>query len=156
MPCAAKVRRECDPNGMEAAENERKKLRAERRYYDECEESLKYAKAQVRANNKKAKRNKKRGKDVADAENAFVDTLDSVSPEEKATKAKSIDVKVSLPKELFPFVPEENGERSNVIWEVKCPTCSKPLTTREGAPYYRCPSCGKVFGIRKTEKKTID
>ena len=38
------------------------------------------------------------------------------------------------------------------IMEVKCPFCEKLLSVKDSAPYHRCPTCGKVFQIRKGSK----
>ncbi|MBQ8323455.1 MAG: hypothetical protein IJX91_05760 [Clostridia bacterium] len=36
-------------------------------------------------------------------------------------------------------------------WKVRCPRCGKELLVSERTPYHRCPSCDKVFQIRKFE-----
>ena len=37
-------------------------------------------------------------------------------------------------------------------FKVNCPQCGKALMASEAAPYHRCPSCDKVFQLRKINK----
>ncbi len=41
-------------------------------------------------------------------------------------------------------------------WEVHCPNCSKGLKVSDKAEYHRCPSCSKVFELRKNTKEVED
>ena len=36
-------------------------------------------------------------------------------------------------------------------WKVRCPQCGKELNVKDSTPYHRCPSCSKIFTIRKFE-----
>jgi predicted RNA-binding Zn-ribbon protein involved in translation (DUF1610 family) len=52
---------------------------------------------------------------------------------------------------------EENGgaekvKLSNRKFKVHCPQCGKALMASEAAAYHRCPSCDKVFQLRKVNK----
>lgn len=135
-------------------EAERRRLNREGQCTKECGDSLKYARAQARANQRRKKYNNKRAAKVATAEAKFVDSLDKASPEGAVADNGEWDVKISLPKALMPQPMQEPATQQGLptLWEVKCPNCSKLLTTKEGAPYYRCPACGKVFGLRKGKK----
>ncbi len=39
----------------------------------------------------------------------------------------------------------------NKEWRVRCPQCGKELMVSERTPYHRCPSCSKIFQIKKFE-----
>jgi Zn finger protein HypA/HybF involved in hydrogenase expression len=43
----------------------------------------------------------------------------------------------------------EENDISNKQWDVTCPTCSKPVKTKVGSLYHRCPFCQNVFELQK-------
>lgn len=49
-------------------------------------------------------------------------------------------------------LPDGLPPQAPTIMEVKCPFCEKLLSVKDSTPYHRCPSCGKVFQIRKGQK----
>ena len=182
MPCAVAPQMPMastgSSNALYLSEQERRRLKNEKRDLQGSAEELKYAEKQNKVNKKQEKRNMKNAKKLAKKEGKFAKTLDAVEPiEEVATPevapvSDSIDLKISLPKELFPqkspiVVPmpslpsEANGNDIDyvdadlglpVMLEVKCPTCAKALSVKSTVPYHRCPACGKVFQIRKGKK----
>ncbi len=59
--------------------------------------------------------------------------------------------------EKEPVVEEEEeidfvGTVEVIKYDVDCPYCGKKLRVNSSAPYNRCPSCRKVFEVRKTAK----
>ena len=163
--------RPLDPNALYVSEQERRRLNAEGRGLRDTEVELRYAEQQNKVNKKNEKRNAKKAKKVAKKEAKFAKTLDEVEPieEEKPVEtpvSDTIDLKISIPKALFPqsapvqapVLPpvEENVEETEdelpMMLNVKCPTCGKKLSVKSNAAYHRCPACGKVFQIRKGKK----
>ena len=64
-----------------------------------------------------------------------------------STESKeSSDVPNGLPEGLPPS--ELSSPRE---WQVVCPSCAAELKVKDG-DYHRCPSCSKVFQVRKTKK----
>ena len=54
---------------------------------------------------------------------------------------------------------EDDGYDKDVAekeWSVKCPACSKPVKTKVGSVYHRCPTCDKVFEMQKVTKVIED
>ncbi len=47
---------------------------------------------------------------------------------------------------------EEETVEENVVLEVNCPVCGKALRVNSSSPYHRCPSCSRVFQLRKIKK----
>ncbi|MBQ8284168.1 MAG: hypothetical protein IJX75_03650 [Clostridia bacterium] len=61
-------------------------------------------------------------------------------------------VKVTLPTSMDPTGLSVPIGDAPMFWEIKCPVCDKTLSVKDGVMYNRCPSCGKVFQVRKGKK----
>ncbi len=61
-------------------------------------------------------------------------------------------VKVTLPTSMDPTGLSAPIGEAPMFWEIKCPVCEKTLSVKDGVTYNRCPSCGKVFQVRKGKK----
>ena len=60
-----------------------------------------------------------------------------------------------------PVLPPVEEEEEEIVveprdWNVSCPNCSKSLKVSDKSVYHRCPSCSKVFELRKNTKNVPD
>ena len=89
---------------------------------------------------------------------------ENVTPERVETPVMPVVAPVATASEnqVQPTVEEEkhfDGEVNELPatlnpkkdWKVRCPRCGKELNIKDSTPYHRCPSCSKIFTIRKFE-----
>ena len=166
------------PSPATQAAEGKNEVRKTRREIKDRDAMLKREKAAAKQNKKIAKKNAKKDKRLTKQEESFVKktavTAVEMPPQAEVpapapvTDIAALGVVAGMPAVApAPVMPapvvetpveDEIKEITSIDpkkeWKVRCPRCGKELMVSERTPYHRCPSCDKVFQIRKFETYT--
>lgn len=113
-----------------------------------AKEEAKKQKAEKQSEKQAAKLAKKNAKKAAKEAKRDLLAANAVEENETDFEEETIDFSKIVP------TPAPTTTETKKTWAVKCPQCGKELNVNDKASYHRCPSCSKIFTLRKFETLT--